>query len=165
LVGIRRHRSCARRSRRVYHPNLAEHDKLLPQPNQDACVWSKRAWGRTTPVLLERGFHRHTARGRVGLGGRASNRCPGSNQCGLWSLRPAIQARTNPDGFHVIGNACYRKQHDLTPAEGQRILCNFVKPHVVLDGQTSAHAAGVGLASKNKWMELLEQALVKRSDM
>ena len=47
-------------------------------------------------------------------------------------------------------------------AEGQRIQYNFVKPHVALDGQTPAQPAGVGLGSKNKWMGLLEQALVKK---
>lgn len=36
---------------------------------------------------------------------------------------------------------------------------NFVKPHMALDGQTPAQAAGVGLGSKNKWMELLEKAV------
>ena len=44
-------------------------------------------------------------------------------------------------------------------AEGQRIHYNFVKPHMALDGQTPAQAAGVGLGSKNKWMELLEKAV------
>jgi transposase-like protein len=44
-------------------------------------------------------------------------------------------------------------------AEGQRIHYNFVKPHVALDGQTPAQAAGVGLAQGNKWMELLEKAV------
>jgi putative transposase len=44
-------------------------------------------------------------------------------------------------------------------AEGQRIQYNFVKPHMALDGQTPAQAAGVGLGSKNKWMELLEKAV------
>ncbi len=41
-------------------------------------------------------------------------------------------------------------------AEGQRIQYNFVKPHMALDGQTPAQAAG--LAPKG-WMELFTEAL------
>ena len=44
-------------------------------------------------------------------------------------------------------------------AEGQRIQYNFVRPHMALDGQTPAQAAGVGLGGKNKWMEMLREAV------
>ena len=44
-------------------------------------------------------------------------------------------------------------------AEGQRIQYNFVKPHIALDGQTPAQAAGLGLGGKDKWMKLLENAM------
>jgi len=44
-------------------------------------------------------------------------------------------------------------------AEGQRIQYNFVKPHMALQNQTPAQAAGVGVVSKNKWMELLVKSL------
>jgi transposase-like protein len=43
-------------------------------------------------------------------------------------------------------------------AEGQRIQYNFVKPHMALEGQTPAQAAGVG---GNKWMGLLKEAVNK----
>jgi len=46
-------------------------------------------------------------------------------------------------------------------AEGQRIQYNFVKPHMALEGQTPAQAAGVGLGSKNKWMEMLTEAITR----
>lgn len=46
-------------------------------------------------------------------------------------------------------------------AEGQRIHYNFVKPHMALEGHTPAQVAGVGIASKNKWMELLGEAVVR----
>jgi transposase-like protein len=46
-------------------------------------------------------------------------------------------------------------------AEGQRIHYNFVKPHMALEGQTPADAAGVGVDAKNKWMGLLKSALEK----
>ena len=49
------------------------------------------------------------------------------------------------------------KSFDSKIAEGQRIQYNFVKPHKALDGQTPAQAAGVGLTTKNKWMELLKR--------
>ncbi|MHB1868449.1 MAG: IS6 family transposase [Nitrososphaerales archaeon] len=39
--------------------------------------------------------------------------------------------------------------------EGQRIHYNFVKPHMALEGQTPAQRAGIGVNSKNKWLELL----------
>ena len=41
-------------------------------------------------------------------------------------------------------------------AEGQRIQYNFVKPHIALDGQTPAQAAG--LAPKG-WMEPMKESL------
>jgi len=44
-------------------------------------------------------------------------------------------------------------------AEGQRIHYNYVKPHSALEGQTPAEAAGVGVAGKNKWLDLLENSL------
>jgi len=47
-------------------------------------------------------------------------------------------------------------------AEGQRIHYNFVKPHIALEGQTPAQAAGVGLNEGNKWMELLKKAVETR---
>lgn len=43
--------------------------------------------------------------------------------------------------------------------DGQRIQYNFVKPHMALEGQTPAQAAGIGITSKNKWMDLLKGAL------
>jgi hypothetical protein len=43
-------------------------------------------------------------------------------------------------------------------AEGQRIQYNSVKPHMVLEGQTPAQVAGIGLGEGNKWMELLKKA-------
>jgi len=43
--------------------------------------------------------------------------------------------------------------------EGQRIQYNFVKPHMALEGQTPAQAAGVGLKAKDKWMEMLKASL------
>jgi len=46
-------------------------------------------------------------------------------------------------------------------AEGQRIHYNFVKPHMALEGQTPAQVAGIGVQSKNKWMELLEKAIAQ----
>jgi len=46
-------------------------------------------------------------------------------------------------------------------AEGQRIQYNFVKPHMALNGQTPAQAAGIGVSGKNKWMELLREAVTR----
>jgi hypothetical protein len=51
------------------------------------------------------------------------------------------------------------KSMDSKIAEGQRIQYNFVRPHKALDGQTPAQAGGLGIAGKNKWLELLEKAL------
>ncbi len=51
------------------------------------------------------------------------------------------------------------KSFDTKIAEGQRIHCNFVKPHQALSGQTPAQVAGIGLEAKDKWMELLRQAV------
>jgi transposase-like protein len=46
-------------------------------------------------------------------------------------------------------------------AEGARIHYNFVEPHSALEGQTPAERAGVGIQTKNKWLELLQSALQK----
>ncbi len=46
-------------------------------------------------------------------------------------------------------------------AEGQRIQYNFVKPHMGLEGQTPAQVAGVGVNARNKWMELLREAITR----
>jgi len=43
--------------------------------------------------------------------------------------------------------------------EGQRIQYNFVKPHMALDGQTPAQVAGIGIQGRDKWLELLRQAV------
>jgi transposase-like protein len=48
-------------------------------------------------------------------------------------------------------------------AEGQRIHYNFVKPHMALEGQTPADRAGVGIEGENKWLAMLQSALVKES--
>jgi putative transposase len=43
-------------------------------------------------------------------------------------------------------------------AEGHRIQYNFVKPHMALNGQTPAEAAGIGIEGENKWLTLLRRA-------
>lgn len=46
--------------------------------------------------------------------------------------------------------------------EGNRVFYNFVRPHMALDEQTPAQAAGIGLKlDGNKWMELIRQATPK----
>ena len=44
-------------------------------------------------------------------------------------------------------------------AEGARIHYNFVKPHQALAGQTPAERAQIGVSGKDKWLELLKEAL------
>ncbi len=44
-------------------------------------------------------------------------------------------------------------------AEGQRIHYNFVKPHTALEGQTPAERGQIGINGKDKWLELLKEAL------
>jgi transposase-like protein len=44
-------------------------------------------------------------------------------------------------------------------AEGNRIFYNFVRPHMALDGQTPAEAAGIDLNLEgNRWMQLIRAA-------
>lgn len=45
--------------------------------------------------------------------------------------------------------------HEDPLAEGQRIHYNFVKPHIALQGQTPAEAAGITVESDNKWLGLI----------
>jgi putative transposase len=53
------------------------------------------------------------------------------------------------------------KSMETPLAEGFRLQYNFVKPHMALDGQTPAQAAGIGVSQRNKWMELLRQAITR----
>ncbi len=44
-------------------------------------------------------------------------------------------------------------------AEGQRIQYNFVRPHMALENQTPAEAAGIGVNGRKKRMKLLTEAI------
>jgi len=56
------------------------------------------------------------------------------------------------------------EEYEDTPlAEGARIHYNFVKPHAALEGQTPAQRAGVVVAARNKWLELLKKAVETQS--
>jgi putative transposase len=48
-------------------------------------------------------------------------------------------------------------------AEGQRIHYNFVKSHMTLEGQTPAEASGLRMNEKNKWNDLLSNAMRAKS--
>jgi hypothetical protein len=43
-------------------------------------------------------------------------------------------------------------------AEGQRIHCNFVKPHMSLAGMTPAEECGIEVQGQNKWITLIQNA-------
>ena len=47
--------------------------------------------------------------------------------------------------------------------EGLRIHYNF-KPHMALEGQTPADAAGIGVDGDNKWLALMKEALTTRDE-
>jgi putative transposase len=49
-------------------------------------------------------------------------------------------------------------------AEGARIQYNFVKPHMALEGQTPAQAAGIGAKGKDKWLGMLTEAFAAQSE-
>jgi hypothetical protein len=46
-------------------------------------------------------------------------------------------------------------------AGGQRIQYNFIKPHIALEGQTNAGAAGIGVNGKDKLTEILKEAVIR----
>lgn len=50
------------------------------------------------------------------------------------------------------------KKHKTPLAEGQRIHYNFVKPHLALEGQTPAIAAGLEIKGRNKWKSLIQES-------
>lgn len=51
---------------------------------------------------------------------------------------------------------------EKTPlAEGNRLQCNFVKPHMALEGKTPAQVAGIKIERNNKWLTLLDGGLNK----
>jgi len=41
---------------------------------------------------------------------------------------------------------------------GMRIYHNFVKPHMALNGKTSAEAAGIKVQGDNEWLTLIQNA-------
>ena len=43
-------------------------------------------------------------------------------------------------------------------AEGKRINYNFVKPHMVLKGNTPVETAGIEVKGKNKWLGLMQES-------
>lgn len=48
--------------------------------------------------------------------------------------------------------------------EGNRVFYNFVRPHMALDGQTPAEAAGIDLNLEgNRWMQLIRAAKASQS--
>ena len=50
------------------------------------------------------------------------------------------------------------KPYKTPLAEGMRVHYNFVRPHMVLDGQTPAEAAGIDLNLEgNRWMQLIKR--------
>ncbi len=53
------------------------------------------------------------------------------------------------------------KSMETPLAEGQRIQYNFVKPHHALDGQTPAESAGIGVGSRDKWLEMLRESITR----
>ena len=47
------------------------------------------------------------------------------------------------------------KSTETAIPEGNRIFYNFLRPHMALEGQTPAQAAGINLELEgNKWLEL-----------
>lgn len=46
--------------------------------------------------------------------------------------------------------------------EGNRIYCNFVRPHMGLKGMTPAEVAGIGIEGGDKWLKLLKSSVDKK---
>ncbi|HUS75830.1 MAG TPA: hypothetical protein VMY43_07455 [Methanothrix sp.] len=40
-----------------------------------------------------------------------------------------------------------------------QIYCNFIRPHMGLNGTTPAKMAGVGIEEDNKWMGILRKGI------
>jgi Integrase core domain len=105
----------------------------------------------------------------------ATARKKGNNQSTPASHRPSRDSVTNHPSMGQTNNRIERMNGTLRErvkvqrgwkstktqlAEGQRIQSNFVKPHMALNGKTPAQAAGMGVQSRDKWMELLRSALL-----
>ena len=86
--------------------------------------------------------------------------------------KPELVARVGIEKPHANNNRIERLNGTLrerikvqrgwktmkTPlAEGQRIQYNFVKPHMALEGQTPAQAAGVGIAPRTSGWSYLRR--------
>lgn len=89
------------------------------------------------------------------------------------SPRPELVARMGVGKPHANNNRVERMNGTLRErikvqrgcksmktklAEGQRIQYNFVKPHMALEGQTPAQAAGISIKGKNKWLAMIQAA-------
>jgi hypothetical protein len=82
---------------------------------------------------------------------KAGIKKPHANNNRVERLNRTVRERTKVQrGWKKIGSPL---------AEGIRIQYNFVKPHMALENQTPAQAAGIGMNSKNKWMEMLKKSL------
>ncbi len=106
--------------------------------------------------------------------------CPQAMEYWEGESKPELVARMGVGKPHANNNRIERLNGALrervkvqrgwktvkTPlAEGQRVHYNFVKPHMALENQTPADAAGIGVEGKDKWMELLKKSLeLKKSD-
>ncbi len=57
------------------------------------------------------------------------------------------------------------KSMETAIPEGNRVFYNFVRPHMALDEQTPAQAAGIDLKlDGNKWMALIQNASRDKSE-
>jgi hypothetical protein len=50
------------------------------------------------------------------------------------------------------------KKPDSPILKGYEIYHNYVRPHIALDGQTPAEAAGIQVKGKDRWLTLIQNA-------
>ena len=54
------------------------------------------------------------------------------------------------------------KKTDTATLDGQRVYCNYIRPHTGLNGKTPAEAARIDLKLVgNKWLQLIRRAKIE----
>lgn len=53
------------------------------------------------------------------------------------------------------------KKIDTPILKGYEIYHNFVRPHASLEGKTPSEKAGIEIKGDNKWLTLIQSAIVK----
>jgi putative transposase len=53
------------------------------------------------------------------------------------------------------------KKKDTAILKGMQVYHNYIRPHEGLEGKTPAEACGIELKGENKWITLIQNAIIE----